>query len=298
MIHEYKNGNMIVSIDDIDGTREIVTQDDEFRPEFPLNMDVNITQFCTANCPFCYAECSTSGKHGDIMNAKFVDTLHPYTEIALQVNDCSHPDLIPFLEKLKNNHIFTSITVNQIHFEQKEDFIADLINKRLIYGLGISLKNPTPEFLEKVRKYPNAVIHTINGITSIKDYVKLCNQGVKVLILGYKDKGRGHDYLLANKKEVEYNMNCLEDSIGVMIRTGWFDVLSFDNLALEQLHIKDILTNNEWESFYQGDEGSISMYVDLVDKTFGESSLVQKSEMMPLMDDVRDMFIIVKGNTK
>ena len=295
MWHRYKNGNYVVAINDTDGTKIRRTEDDEFCAEFPESMDINITQKCNGCCPFCYAECTPDGRHGDIMGAKFIDTLKPYTETALQVNDLSHPDLLPFLKKLKTLKVFPSITVNQKHFEQKEDFIAQLINDKLIYGLGISLVNPTGEFIRKAQQYPNAVIHTINGITTPHDYIKLVDKNLKVLILGYKDKGRGHDYLVTNEEKVRYNQKWLYENVSLMMKHNWYNVLSFDNLALEQLKIKEQISPEDFDKFYQGEEGTCSMYVDLVDKTFGVSSLVPKKEMLPLKDDVVEMFKVVKS---
>ena len=186
----YKNGNALISIDPFDGTRVIYTEDDDFDLEFPLNMDVNIGRRCDGGCQFCYEGATPDGPEADLLHIPFIDSLHAYTEIAINGNSVNHPDLIPFLELLKEKKVFASMTVNQIHFEQKEELIADLINKKLIRGLGISLRNPTPEFIAKAQKYPNAVIHTIAGITTPGDYVKLVDKGLKVLILGYKDKGR------------------------------------------------------------------------------------------------------------
>ena len=295
MWHTYRNGNAIIKISDIDGTRKMFTMDDEFDFAFPVSMDLNLTQYCDAGCKFCYAECSKEGKHGDIMAAKFVDTLHPYTECALQVNDLSHPQLVPFLYKLKRRNIFANITVNQIHFERKQEAIRNLVNQELIYGLGISLRNPTDEFINNVSNYPNAVIHIINGIATEQDIKKLSNNGLKILILGYKDKGRGHDYLNAYSDDVNRNQAWLSEWIADNIGSDAFKAIAFDNLSLEQLNIKKVISDNQWEHFYQGDEGTCSMFVDLVDGTFGVSSLVPKSEMHPLMDTVEEMFTVVKG---
>ena len=292
----YRNGNYITKIDDKTGTRTRIQYDDneDFIPEFPESLDVNLTQKCNGGCQFCYAECIPDGKHGDIMSAKFVDTLHMYTEVALQVNDMSHPDLIPFLEKLKEKKVLPSITVNQMHFEQKEDFISELIDNEMIYGLGVSLKNPTQEFIQRAQKYPNLVVHTIIGINTPQNYIRLVNKGLKVLILGYKDKGRGHDFLEKERKVIEYNQKWLKESLNIIINCGWYPLISFDNLALEQLDVKSLLPTEQWERFFQGVDGHNSLYIDLVDRTFGKSSLVSKTEMMPLMDDIKDMFNIVR----
>ena len=296
-VNIYRNGNVIVSINDKTGTKKRRTEDDEFKPVFPESMDISIGRKCDGGCQFCYEGATPDGPEGDLLNVPFIDTLHPYTEVAINGNSVNHYQLIPFLEKLKSKKIITNMTVNQIHFEEKEDIIADLINKELIKGLGISLKDPTNEFINRVKKYPTSVIHMINGIHKPADFIKLINQDLKILILGYKDKGRGHLYLENNKKQIEYNMRWLKETLPIMIVFGWYPLISFDNLSLSQLNVKGIIPQKKWDRIYQGEEGSMSMYVDLVDKTFGKSSLVPKEEMMPLLDNIDEMFQIVRNQT-
>ena len=129
------------------------------------------------NCPYCHEGSSTSGKHGDIMNQKFIDTLHPYQEHAIGGgNALSHPDLIPFLQKLKEKKVIANMTVNQVHFEANQDLIRKLVEEKLIYGLGISLISPTQKFIEAIKGYPNAVIHVINGeYSDIRNFVEAMN---------------------------------------------------------------------------------------------------------------------------
>lgn len=50
-----------------------------------------------------------------------------------------------------------NMTVNQIHFEKKQELIRRLVDEKLIYGLGVSLVNPTKRFIELIKQYPNAV---------------------------------------------------------------------------------------------------------------------------------------------
>ena len=295
MYYKYRNGNAIVLIDPEDGSRIIHTDDDDIDLEFPLNIDVSIGRRCDGGCAFCYEGATPDGPEADLSDVPFLESLHPYTEFAVNGNGVNHPQLVPFLEKLKEKHIIANMTVNQIHFERKEDLIADLIDRKLIHGLGVSLRNPTPEFISKAQKYPNLVVHTIVGVHGPQDYISLCGKGLKVLILGYKDKGRGHDYLLANANESIIN-NCsyLKEEIANILEHNWYPVIAFDNLALSQLNVKSCVSADVWERYYQGDEGTASMFIDLTDKTFGISSMVQKSEMMPMTDDIVEMFRIVK----
>ena len=293
----YQNGNAIVTIDLNDGTKERFTMDDEFDLEFPESIDLNIGNRCDGGCKFCYINASPNGIDGELLNGlPFIGTLKPYTEVAINGNSVDHPQLIPFLEKLKSRNIIANITVNQIHFERKEDIIKNLVDRDLVKGIGVSLRKATPEFVRKVKRYPNAVIHTINGILTGSDLEILRDNDLKLLILGYKDLGRGVGYKEDNCEVVKRNQKYLYDILPTL--PNHFKVVSFDNLALEQLDVKRILSPEEWETVFMGDEGTSSMYIDLVTNKFGISSLCKPSEMYPLMNNIVDMFKVVKENSK
>jgi len=281
----YKNGNYRVIIMD-DGTKIRETNEDEFIPSFAENCDCKITDKCDGGCPFCYEGCTPNGKHGDILNYKFLDTLHPYTELAINGNDMSHPDLIPFLEKLKEKKVIANMTVNQIHFERYQDMIRDLVDKGLIHGLGISLNNPTEKFIELVKTYPNAVIHVINGILSPSDVGMLADNDLKILILGYKLLRRGVTHYTTEHNNIDSLQYWLKENLEDML--NHFKVISFDNLAIEQLEVKRLMSEEEWNEFYMGDDGGFTFYLDLVDGNFGRNSLA--TDRYSIMDNIDDMF--------
>ena len=288
----YKNGNSVCRINLNNGTKIRETQDDRFDLEFPESIDMSIGTKCDGGCKFCYINASPNGVDGELLNHKFIDTLHPYTEVAINGNSVDHPQLVPFLEKLKRKNILANITVNQIHFERKEDVIKDLVDRDLVKGIGISLRNPTPEFISRVKRYPNAVIHAINGILRPSDIEAMRDHDLKLLILGYKDLGRGVGYMEDNRETVMARQRYLYDVLPTL--PNHFRVVSFDNLALDQLDVKRILSPDEWEEFYLGDEGTSSMFIDLVTGKFGISSLCHEDEMHPIMDNISDMFAVVK----
>lgn len=285
IIGRYKNGNYMVTLLS-DGTKIRENDLDFFEPAFAENCDVKITDKCDGGCAFCYEGCTPNGKHGDILNPKFLDTLHPYTELAINGNDLSHPDLPVFLQKMKDKSIIVNMTVNQVHFERHYSFIRVLVEMGAIHGLGISLREPTEEFINKVKQFPNAVIHTINGVLSAKDYEMLKDNNLKVLILGYKHLRRGVDYYNNNEDIVEKNMHWLYDNLEEML--NHFNVVSFDNLAIEQLEVKRLLSEEKWETFYMGDDGNYTFYIDMVEGVFARNSL--SMERWPIMDNIDDMF--------
>lgn len=284
----YKNGNYSVKIFN-DGTKIRETEDDEFIPSFAENCDIKITDKCDGGCPFCYEGCTPNGRHGDILNYKFLDTLHPYTELAINGNDLSHPDLVPFMRKMKEKKIILNMTVNQIHFERHFDTIKEWVDKGLIYGLGVSLKEPTDEFIEKITQFPNAVIHVINGIVSVRDLARLAGRNIKILILGYKNLRRGESYFKENDEIVNALQEDLDKHLfSEIINNNWFNVVSFDNLAIKQLHVQKYLPEEQWEEFYMGDDGNYTFYIDMVDGTFGKNSLA--TERYPIMNSIDEMF--------
>ena len=294
---EYKNGNYTVSINLDNGTKIRENDLDNLTPAFAENCDVTISTVCDGGCEWCYMDCTPDGKHGDIMNPKFLDTLHEWTELAINGNDLTHPDLIPFLEKMKKKNIIVNMTVNQKHFEAKQDMIRKLYSTRLIHGLGVSLVKPTYEFIKLIKQYPNAVIHTIAGITEINDYRLLAFNDLKVLILGYKNIGRGERYWNLDLGTTDYiirDMYELQCNLKRMVSDNWFKVISFDNLALKQLDVKSLLSDDEWNEFYMGSDGNYTFFVDLVEKKFAKNSMTSDDKKHDLLDNVDDMFQVIR----
>lgn len=291
----YKNGNYTVKFNLDNGTKIRETNDNEFIPSFAEGFDMKITDKCDGGCPFCYEGCTPNGRHGDILNYKFLDTLHSYTELAINGNDLSHPDLVPFMHKMRDKKIILNMTVNQIHFEKHFNVIKEWIDEGLIYGLGVSLKEPTDKFINMITQFPNAVIHVINGVVSVHDLSRLARHNLKVLILGYKNLRRGESYYEQNDDIV----NALQEDLNKylfpeIIDKSWFKVVSFDNLAIKQLYVQEHLPKEQWEEFYMGDDGNYTFYIDMVDGTFGKNSLA--TERYPIMDSIDEMFQKILSN--
>lgn len=292
-IATYKNGNTTTTIYD-DGTKTHFTMDDEFEFEFPESHDISISQCCDNGCEWCYYGCSPTGKHGKLTGWKFFDTMRPYTEIAINLQRPWHPDLETFLFEMRKRKIIVNVTINQNHFmsEDSKQLIEAYSDLGLIKGIGISLTDPTQDgFIDEVKKYPNAVIHIIAGITHPEDIGYLMGCGLKLLILGYKKTERGKNFYDHSSTLIEDNIKWIESGLNEIV--NGFKVVSFDNLAIEQLHIKDKLTDKEWETFYGGDDGTVTFFIDLVKGVFARNSLSRI--VYPIGDKTIDeMFEIVK----
>lgn len=147
LLSSYVNGNYKVYIFD-DGTKVRTTNDDSFISAFPESIDLKITNRCDMGCPYCHENSTIDGVHGDILSLGFIDTLHPFTEIAIGGGDpMSHPNLIPFLRKLKNRKIIANMTIHQSRFEKSIDVVRELVHEQLIHGIGISVVDANDSFI-------------------------------------------------------------------------------------------------------------------------------------------------------
>lgn len=295
LLGSYKNGNYTVKIFD-DGTKIRYNDKQMLIPDTVESVDLKITNMCDMGCKMCHEDSIPNGKHGDILSPSFLDKLHPYTEIAIGGgNPLEHPDLEEFLIKCKDKKFIPSMTVNQVHFMRNKDFIKTFCDNELIYGLGISLGNVNGAFIEALKDFPNAVIHIIAGIHSSADIAALAGHHLKILILGYKTVRRGKDLYEVNHNNIDFEIDELKNFLPVLVEDKVFDCISFDNLALKQLDVKNILNINdeEWEQMYMGDDGqeemtSASMFVDMVERKFARNSC--SMDRYPLMDTIEEMY--------
>jgi hypothetical protein len=177
---------------------------------------------------------------------------------------------------------------------QNYDLIRRLANEKLIYGIGVSYHHYSEDFINKMNDIRNTVLHTINGILTEEDVENLKGHNLKVLVLGYKKLNRGWDYIKENKETIVKNQNYLKENLPRIIEDKYFKLLSFDNLAIDQLDVKNLMSEEEWEKFYMGDDGKYTFYIDMVKGEFAKNSISQ--ERYPIGDKTIDeMFTIIRN---
>lgn len=264
----YQNGNTTVTIKD-DGTK---IREYENHPviEHPESIDVKITDYCDMGCLYCHESSTTSGVHADLnILLEKLECLHAGVELALGGgNPLSHPDLIPFLVELKNRGIITNITINQGHLKPYFETIKKLILEDLVKGVGISVTNNNFNYIEPLLELTNNIVyHIIAGVNDVSIMDKLSKfDNCKVLILGYKKFGFG-----INHYSEEVDLNIKKWFMYVPKYLGKC-VMSFDNLAIEQLKIDRLFTEQGWNNFYMGDDFCFTMYIDAVKQQYAPTS--------------------------
>ena len=200
--------------------------------------------------------------------------------------------MIKFLEFLKKKKVFANITVNQSQFIKNFDLIKQLSNNKLIYGIGVSLQHANEELISKMNEIPNTVLHTINGILTKEDVEALSNHNLKILILGYKELQRGITYQNSHLDVINSNKKYLYNNLENILSK--FKVVSFDNLAIEQLNVKRVVSEKDWDEFYMGDDGGFTFYIDMVKGEFSKNSIAK--DRYPIGNKTIDeMFQFIKN---
>lgn len=292
VLYKYTNGNAIVSIFN-DGTRIVGTKDDEFNFDFPMNMDIKITNFCNKGCPMCHENSNPEGKHAPFENFKFIESWHEGCEAALGGGMVtSYPEIDKLLVKLKDHGIIANATFQQDELVENFDRIKKWQQDGLLKGIGVSVSHGSDKFVEYVKELNNVVFHVIAGLGGYETFQYLLDNfsSPKVLILGYKHFRRGITLYEKMSEDIDERIAALSENIDWLCKQ--FEVVSFDNLALEQLHVKGYLTQKQWDIFYQGDEGESNMYIDAVEGVYATNST--SCNRYSLKEDIKEMFDSLK----
>ena len=288
------NGNSRVTLYK-DGSRLVETlnpNDDFLDLKQPLSLDINISNRCSNGCPYCYAGNTPTGKMTDLLDMPYLDRVTGI-EIAINIQYPLPENFELWLEKMKSQNIVVSGTINQLDFERDIEtlhYMRQLKDKGLLYGIGVSFRKYDDYIYSLVKNQlgNDVVVHVIVGVTPVGDVFKLLDNGFKVLILGYKNKNRGIDY--ANQVNIEK----WKEDINSIWHYNTKTILALDTAGLKQLDVKSEISWDEWLRSYQGDEGTISFYIDAVNKTFNIDSHTNEPPIEIGDKTLEEMFKIIR----
>lgn len=300
LLSKYENGNYTVRIYD-DGTKIRETDEEIWKPEFPECIDLTVTEKCRGGCPFCYAQCWDKGPSMDLKDPDikaFIKSLHPFTEVAVNLNDMSWPELPVLLRTLKEHLIITNGTINAKHLSlNNEALLKTWQQKKMIYGIGVSANHFAKDkdvLCKVIPNLDNVVVHIIAGITDNDDIDAIINfqlrHRLKLLVLGYKKEtaGKANQYYLDNHEEIDANINLLKNRLEEIKKH--VGLVAFDNLGIIQTNAWDIVPIEEREGLFMGLEGEFTYFANLVRKKFGISSMISEDEMHNLLPDSVECF--------
>lgn len=282
-MYTYQNGNCTVSLYR-DGRKVREWPDgEEPKPEFPESVDLKITNYCTVGCPYCHESSTPKGQHADWAQIRSrLMGLPAGVEIAIGGGDpMSHPDLGRLLSHLRQRGLVPNLTVHTIQARENQFYLKELQETEFIFGVGVS---DPKRCLQLLGRFPlkNVVCHAIVGVHQAEDVGALLMVGQNVLLLGYKRYGFGVDYCLAPPYIWPWKSAVVE-----LLRIGK-GILSFDNLALEQLGVKELVPPELWQRHYMGDDGQFTMYYDAVAQQYAKSSTSERLDGAGMT--IREMF--------
>lgn len=258
---EYQNGNYTVRIED-DGTKTRLS--DNPIPEIPESMDVKVTNRCNGGCAFCHEMSTPDGDSFNLDDAMRLFRELPHgvelaigggnpLEVRAELDEimCEIPDPI------------YNVTLNAKHLKDLGDHSFNAIGVSYGFGQHDLIKKHVES--DQNTQY---VMHLIAGVHDLNHLEKCLDDFDRVLVLGYKEWGRGKDFYSSS---VEQRLKDWSVGIGKYLHDTE-KIVAFDNLAIRQLDIGRFFSDEKWNEIYMGDDGQFTMYLDLVKMEYAKSS--------------------------
>ncbi len=291
ILAQYRNGDVDIILYN-DGTKKFISETGEYNYEYPTSVDLKISNWCALGCNFCSESSTIEGKEGDYdFMISTLKQLPAGTEIALGGGETlSYSRLVDLLTEIKAMGLIANLTTNQGNMKTYYHVLEKIVEEKLIYGLGISITSNNYTYIQKIaEKTDNIVFNIICGVhqPTILDEIAKYVKNPKFTILGYKNYGMGKSYF---SPTVENNIKSWYMKVPIYL--GKY-LIAFDNLGIEQMNMKRMFTEEAWNEYFIGNEGSHSMYIDGINCSFAINSRTEKSEHKKDIS-IKDYFAYLK----
>lgn len=294
LLGSYKNGNYNIAIYS-DGTKIRETEGDAFIPSFAENINLKITEKSDPACPWYHSIVKEGENQAALMAENEIETVHkyikslrPFTEVTISGNDLSNPEILDLLVYLRKKRVISNILISQENFVNNYHRILGWTERRLIRGLEVSLEDSEDsEFLQKIQCFDRPTIHIMSGVFTGDDLDNLDGKNLRIFVHGF-NKDLLPDDLDLDQQDIVYNEEWLSEAIKTEFPDA-FSSVSFDNLAIEQLHVKETLSKDSkdpWDDFYIRPEEDFDLCIDAVNDVFYSNS--GQSEKRPIEDKLAD----------
>lgn len=280
----YINGNYAVTELGGGGIKKRALRGGEnFQPKFPDSIDLKITNSCSRGCPFCHEKSVPGGKSFNLQRTIGILSTLPRVGIEIAVGGGNIFDIpneaAELLTWMTDYGFRPRITIAYDDLVENANYVDEYrFSTGNIPPQAVIFKN-SPFIGVSIGKYYDKldipyygmnepiVWHVIVGVMPVEDMRKILNDCKyhKILILGFKNFGRA---VGQTPKELE-EWKILGKEIA---QRRFIKTIGFDNLALEQLEIKDHIDTKTWDSLWFGPEFCTSMYIDAVEETFAPTS--------------------------
>lgn len=259
-----RNGTKIVELHDFVKDPESIYKN----YSAPDLVDLSITNYCGAECDFCYRKSSKKGKHADYYDTtKIIKTLSErgVLEVAIGGGEpLSHPNILDILETCRKHNITPNLTTKAFDIFKFPSLWEKL--RGLCGGIGVSVQDIKD--LERIPEGEGVTYHIIleqQTTESLKKITSKIERWGSVLLLGAKQCGR----------PLEVNSWENVDFIQLIKDTDRNLKVGVDSLIVERY--KNVLEHhNVPKDRYEYREGITSKFIDAVEYKVFESSYTEK----------------------
>lgn len=274
----------------------------------PELVDLKITNYCEADCSFCYQSSSRKGKHVPIEELKsIIDLLYDADvfEVAIGGGEpTTHPNFIELLHYIRDKGIIPNFTTYTTEWLENPALLRAV--KDFCGGIGVSVHKLSD--LEKVRlirkeldnndRHTTVIAQHVVGLLPVNETANLINtcwnEDIHLLLLGYKDIGFG-------KKYQPFDNSTLPTYMKLMLGKPHYKMhnairatrlISIDTAFVNRFQqmLNDLKIDKRT---YTSQEGKFSCYIDATLKKMGISSYVDVSSMQNMpknLEEFKDIF--------
>jgi hypothetical protein len=294
-----KDGDAIVGFSHKTGTKVRWSPTPYEKAGTPELVDMKITNFCAYGCSFCYMDSTKDGQHAPL--SRIIDYFDQMKDLGLFElalgggEPAHHPEFAQILQAATERGITCNFTAFGLDWIKNKDIMLAIEAAR---GCGIGLSIHTAKDITKVERARQALREariysaqvmgqTVIGgstFTSVEQMLdKSIAHRVPLLLLGYKETGRGIGYnrrsvsrermmgLLTKARRAIENANEYENGFQLSVDTSFLDQ---HGDLLDEMGVPVILRSSP--------EGKFSMFVDAVMGLCGPSSYCDESQMEPV----------------
>lgn len=252
----------------------------------PELVDIKITNWCDAQCAFCYQDSTTEGKHGDVdFIEAVIDALGHMGvfEIAFGGGETTaHPSFTKFLQTCQYNDIIPNFTTRNLdwlrnlnwtkYYEMIGGFAYSTESVEDIRRFAKLLNDVGAQNIPYVRSKANVqlVMGTMTR-TNFKKALIVCKENnLNITLLGYKTTGRGDQF---TPKDYSWWIDVIKE----LRDTYLLPNVGIDT-ALAAEYKQQISDAGIPKWLFQIKEGKFSCYIDAVECKMGPSSFCEEDQ--------------------
>jgi MoaA/NifB/PqqE/SkfB family radical SAM enzyme len=248
---------------------------EKFDP-MPMLVDMKITDFCDKGCSFCYMDSKPDGKHALNVN-RYLFNLSKIGvfEIALGGGEpTKHPKFMEILNRCHYYGIKPNFSTKSLEWIENDSY-KEILKVCGAFGYSVSSLQDVVEISNLFKEKEDGilsdkiVLQIIPALFKPEELYEILSKyhtiGYNVLLLGYKDVGRGKnfDYSVNEKhwldvvKYIYKDKKWLSISIDTSLANRYNEMIEDADIDQRLYHIKD---------------GKYSCYIDAVNNKIGPSS--------------------------